>query len=582
VMALVVIVIAVALVSNVSNTTGKATGEYDGEWWDCWNDDDCDFGELCIDHNCVQTESNLGVIFGCNPVNDEGTNFLDCSGFVANQAMYDYGITAENVVLFGGFFTEDSNVDLTRVWTKQGECISNVEIAGMITDAVEKIFRYGHSSLPSEDLIFKNPDTSLYCNIGNVEQFFDFGPFSDTGYSLTSVPSSKTVGFNMKAIFEDEVPNVVVCAVSTQTWDADYMHFLPNCWFWYPEGVDYLLPGLGACFYEEYGDLDNGENEIACEDRSWLSCESELTVYEWFEGEYCNDEGAIIYEEEPLGPPSVQNGGNLLCKEGTLNEAFQMDNVEDFKNGFSCFDLGACCDSPCYDWESDEGCYGLFTQGVMCDDIPKDDDDVDGYYAQPCGEDCNDDNPGINPSVTEICDGVDNDCDGYTDEGLTQQCGSSDMGECEYGTETCTAGSWGACVGEVGPTTEVCNGLDDDCDGTVDEGLTQQCGTDVGECEYGTETCSAGSWGSCVGEVGQTTEVCNGLDDDCDGTVDEGLGCEACCYDDGNTASISSYYGPSVIQCTDALPAECTGNFDGTSLGNGTTCASDGYLCNPK
>src|SRR4029079_15939109 len=73
-----------------------------------------------------------------------------------------------------------------------------------------------------------------------------------------------------------------------------------------------------------------------------------------------------------------------------------------------------------------------------------------------------------------MCDGLDNDCDGTTDEdcicidGHTQSCGS-DVGVCMAGTQTCVAGMWGAGDHEVAPMGEVCDGLDNDCDGTSDD-----------------------------------------------------------------------------------------------------------------
>ena len=126
---------------------------------------------------------------------------------------------------------------------------------------------------------------------------------------------------------------------------------------------------------------------------------------------------------------------------------------------------------------------------------------------------------GCIPSA-EICNGVDDDCDMAVDESLTRPCGT-DVGECTTGTETCTAGSWGMCSGQ-GPVAETCNNLDDDCDGVID-GLTRPCGPSMGVCVPGTETCTAGMWGpACVGGVGPSSEICDGLDNNCNGSTDEG------------------------------------------------------------
>ena len=129
----------------------------------------------------------------------------------------------------------------------------------------------------------------------------------------------------------------------------------------------------------------------------------------------------------------------------------------------------------------------------------------------------------------EICNNLDDDCDTSIDEGLTRTCGT-DVGECSSGVQTCAAGVWGTCVGEIGPSLEACNCLDDDCNGVVD-GFTGTCEMspgvlDTGECEYGYRMClctgGVFSWTACMGGIGPTSEVCNGLDDDCDGTPDDG------------------------------------------------------------
>jgi hypothetical protein len=104
-----------------------------------------------------------------------------------------------------------------------------------------------------------------------------------------------------------------------------------------------------------------------------------------------------------------------------------------------------------------------------------------------CGLDCDDGSMGVNPVVPEVCNGYDDNCDGSVDAfcgctqpGLVRACSMDGPGTCRAGTESCAGGSWSACTGVLGATEDyLCDGQDEDCDGNIDEGLTIECVLDV-------------------------------------------------------------------------------------------------------
>ncbi|MEM9187558.1 MAG: MopE-related protein [Myxococcota bacterium] len=212
----------------------------------------------------------------------------------------------------------------------------------------------------------------------------------------------------------------------------------------------------------------------------------------------------------------------------------------------------------------DDNCDGRIDEGVLnacgtCGPVPTEvcgnllDDDCDGVIDEGCSG-C--------PGTAETCNNVDDDCDGLTDEALTRACGTN-IGECTAGTESCSAGAWVGCSA-VGPNAEICDGLDNDCDGVID-GFTRQCGTsDVGKCQFGSQLCTGGTFGACVGNIEPSAEICDGIDNDCNGTVDNG--------NPGGGAMCGSNIGvctPGTRACVGGMLA-CTGGVSpGMELCNG-------------
>jgi Putative metal-binding motif len=148
----------------------------------------------------------------------------------------------------------------------------------------------------------------------------------------------------------------------------------------------------------------------------------------------------------------------------------------------------------------------------------------------------------------ETCDGLDNDCDGTADNnipGTGGDCSTGQLGVCSAGTISCqlSAGSYQVdCFPNVAASNEMCDGLDNDCDGTADDGNPEgggACNTgQLGICGPGTFNCVMGGI-MCTPTAQAAMETCNGVDDNCDGQADEGNpgGNQACgCAGQGLTA----------------------------------------------
>ena len=311
-------------------------------------------------------------------------------------------------------------------------------------------------------------------------------------------------------------------------------------------------------------------------------------------------------------PPPGGNrsdGGNDAMSEGGRQE----DAVAACTSHADCDDLVFCngserCDDGVCAKRSPPCDASVCDEGEAACPMPVVDEDDDG---DPASSDCDDTDPTRHAGAVEICDAVDNDCDPTT-------LGPDADGDGVVASGCCNPqpNSAAACGKDCNDAddavhpeaAETCNGVDDDCDGSVDNAAANAAAL----CSIAGQTCSAGSCrcpgsqaacnGSCVTLGGgcsdgvgacqrpgviaclasgpacnavaanPTPEVCDGVDNDCDGMVDEGMKTSCLADSDGdryaNDASAS-------LQCTDparTLFGNCPVGYVGPSASLGIDC----------
>ena len=210
------------------------------------------------------------------------------------------------------------------------------------------------------------------------------------------------------------------------------------------------------------------------------------------------------------------------------------------------------------------------------------DADLDG--SNEC-EDCDDANAAVRPGATEFCNGVDDDCDMEIDEDFDQDSDgysgcSTDAAvfDCDDAAPNVNPGMTESC--DDGMATNTGNGIDDDCDGYVDEGCnpcttTDQDNDGVSECDG---DCDDGDRNRYPG----AQETCNGTDDDCNVFTTPNCGVSDSCNHDGDGDFAND---PDVCR-DDMLCAcildnndQCNGNYRCTAFCNSSRTGAIGDGC---
>jgi hypothetical protein len=265
-------------------------------------------------------------------------------------------------------------------------------------------------------------------------------------------------------------------------------------------------------------------------------------------------------------------GGN---DSATSTEGGEADSGDPSDTNDTAAEAGTMCTEgltmPCYTGPDDTREIGACVDGVQhCEN---------GLRSGTCADE-------VLPQA-EVCDGEDNDCNGMVDDGDLEggDCMTGMQGVCAQGTSSCDGGR-AVCTPDTASSSETCDGQDNDCDGMTDDGLGgAACNTgQSGVCSAGTEQCSNGSMVCAQNQQASNEQCGDGLDNDCNGTVDNGCGptCGANgCEPGEDSCSCASDCPDDVNSCSSCQCGGSGGNCwcDPSCVGFGDCCGNACAQC---
>ncbi len=332
---------------------------------------------------------------------------------------------------------------------------------------------------------------------------------------------------HIRSLSQTQLLNIYFYDVDGDQYGSEFLPPEEAC---QPSGVEYVDNALDC---NDFDDLINPGASEACDG---LDNDCDTVTDE--------DAGDLYYpdaDSDGYGDPadSVQaceqpvdyvldatdcNDADAAVNPGAAEQCDELDN-----NCNASIDEGV---TTTYSRDADNDGYGTGAQTTQACQRPA------GYANN--SDDCNDANFAVKPGATEICNGLDDNCSGAIDEGNPgggQACAAAGQGVCAQGVTFCTGGAL-QCAPTHAPSAEVCDGRDNDCDGQTDEGVVGNTyyrdfdGDGYGNAAQSTQACSAPA-----GYVANSTdcndnesrvkpgaaEVCDGLDNNCNGSNDEGV-----------------------------------------------------------